>query len=186
MLEFGPGKPSWKNLVRRFLMHQVPVLKPDNGHVVHAIAAKFPKSQVNAFDRCPHILEVSDDHDDALDAMATQARDDVTDHKRQSVVATVRERFGIPRSTLFRLAARLRKTQRASGLRPMKRGTHEGALTLALRTERIIAEQVDRFWLKKEKTSLAALLRRIRAVCLTEGMSPPHRSTVQMSIGVEP
>lgn len=91
MLEFGPGKPSWKNLVRRFLMHQVPVLKPDNGHVVHAIAAKFPKSQVNAFDRCPHILEVSDDHDYVLDAMATEARDDVTDHKRQSVVATVRE-----------------------------------------------------------------------------------------------
>jgi len=74
MLEFGPGKPSWKNLVRRFLMHQVPVLKPDNGHVVHAIAAKFPKSQVNAFDPCPHILEVSDDHDDALDAMATEWR----------------------------------------------------------------------------------------------------------------
>ncbi|MCO6392396.1 DDE-type integrase/transposase/recombinase [Aliihoeflea aestuarii] len=41
---------------------------------------------------------------------------------------------------------------------------------------------MDGFWLKKEKPSLAALLRRIREVCLTEGLSPPHRSTVQRRV----
>lgn len=98
------------------------------------------------------------------------------------VVAVARDRFGIPRSTLFRLAARFRKTQRASSLRPRKLGTHEGAVRLNPRTERVIAEQVDRFWLKKEKPNLAALLRRIREVCLAEGLFPPHRSTVQRRV----
>lgn len=98
------------------------------------------------------------------------------------VVAAAREKFGIPRSTLFRLAARFRKTQRTSSLCPRKRGTQAGAVRLDPRTERVIAEQVDGFWLKKEKPSFAALLRRIGQVCLTEGLSPPHRSTVQRRV----
>jgi len=98
------------------------------------------------------------------------------------VITAARDKFGIPRSTLFRLASRFRKTQRTSSLRPGKRGTHEGAVRLDPRTERVIAEQVDRFWLKKEKPNLAALLRRIREVCLAEGLSPPHRSTVQRRV----
>lgn len=98
------------------------------------------------------------------------------------VVAAAREKFGIPRSTLFRLAARFRKTQRTSSLCPRKRGTQAGAVRLDPRTGRVIAEQVDGFWLKKEKPSFAALLRRIQEVCLTEGLSPPHRSTVQRRV----
>lgn len=77
------------------------------------------------------------------------------------VVAAAREKFGIPRSTLFRLAARFRKTQRTSSLCPKKRGTQVGAVRLDPRTERVIAEQVEGFWLKKEKPVFAALLRRI-------------------------
>src|SRR5690606_29854501 len=50
------------------------------------------------------------------------------------------------------------------------------------KTEQVIAEQIDSFWLKKEKPSFAALLRRIREVCLTEGLSPPHRGTVQRRV----
>jgi putative transposase len=98
------------------------------------------------------------------------------------VVAAAREEYGIPRSTLFRLVARFRKTQRTSSLKPRKRGTQEGMVRLDPRTERIIAEQVEGFWLKKEKPSFAALMRRIGEVCLTEGLSPPHRSTVQRRV----
>ena len=104
-------------------------------------------------------------------------------HLTAEVVAAARDTFGIPRSTLFRLAARFRKTQRTSSLRPRKRGTHEGAVRLDPRTERVIAEQVDGFWLKKEKPSLAALLQRIREVCLTEDLSPPPQHRPAEGIG---
>jgi len=83
---------------------------------------------------------------------------------------------------LFRLVARFRKTQRTSSLKPRKRGTQEGVTRLDPRTERVIAEQAEGFWLKKEKPSFAALMRRIGEVCLTEGLSPPHRSTVQRRV----
>lgn len=122
------------------------------------------------------------DHDDSPEEFLRYLLRRTGGQVTAEVVAAARERFGIPRSTLFRLAARFRKTQRASSLRPRKRGTHEGAVRLDPRTECVIAEQVDGFWLKKEKPSLAALLRRIREVCLTEGLSPPHRSTVQRRV----
>lgn len=106
-----------------------------------------------------------------------------TGGKVAAEVATVaREEFGVPRSTLFRLAARFRKTQRTSSLSPRKRGTQVGAVRFDPRTERVIVEQVDGFWLKKEKPSFAALLRRIQEVCLAEGLSPPHRNTVQRRV----
>jgi putative transposase len=98
------------------------------------------------------------------------------------VVSTAHAEFGIPRSTLFRLVARFRKTQRTSSLGAKKRGTQEGAVRLDSKTERIIAEQVESFWLKKEKPSIAALLSRIRVVCLTEGLPVPHRNTVQRRV----
>ena len=98
------------------------------------------------------------------------------------VVAKARQEYGIPRSTLFRLVARFRKTQRTSSLKPRKRGTQEGVTRLDPRTERVIAEQVDDFWLKKERPSFAALLRRIREVCLAEGLSAPARRTVQRRV----
>lgn len=98
------------------------------------------------------------------------------------VVTEARDGYGIPRSTLFRLAARFKRTQRTSSLKPRKRGTQEGVVRLNPKTERIIAEQVDGFWLKKEKPNFAALMRRIGEVCLTEGLSPPHRNTVKRRV----
>lgn len=98
------------------------------------------------------------------------------------VVSAAQAEFGIPRSTLFRLVARFRKTQRTSSLGPKKRGTQEGAVRLDPKTERIIEEQVERFWLKKEKPSITALLSRIRVICLTEGLPVPHRNTVQRRV----
>ena len=64
--------------------------------------------------------------------------------------------LGIPRSTLFRAVARFRRTRRASSLLPLKRGTRDGSSLLDPRIERIIEEQIERFWLKKEKASISA------------------------------
>jgi putative transposase len=69
--------------------------------------------------------------------------------------------LGIPRSTLFRAVARFRRTRRASSLLPLKRGTRDGSLLLDPRIERIIEEQIERFWLKKEKPRFSALMERV-------------------------
>ena len=68
--------------------------------------------------------------------------------------------LGIPRSTLFRAVARFRRTRRASSLLPLKRGTRDGSSQLDPRIERIIEEQIERFWLKKEKPRFSALMER--------------------------
>jgi hypothetical protein len=63
--------------------------------------------------------------------------------------------LGSPRSTLFRAAARLRRTRRASSLLPLKRGTRDRSSLLDPRIERIVEEQIERFWLKKESPRAA-------------------------------
>ena len=82
--------------------------------------------------------------------------------------------LGIPRSTLFRAVARFRRTRRASSLLPLKRGTRDGSLLLDPRIERIIEEQIERFWLKKEKPRFSALMERVHDACHVEGLRKPH------------
>jgi hypothetical protein len=81
--------------------------------------------------------------------------------------------LGIPRSTLFRAVARFRRTRRASSLLPLKRGTRDGSLLLDPRIERIIEEQIERFWLKKEKPRFSALVERVHDACHVEGLRVP-------------
>lgn len=47
---------------------------------------------------------------------------------------------------------------------------------------RVIAEQIECFWLRKEKPKFSALMARIRETCLAEGLSIPHRKTVQRRV----
>src|SRR5271166_5722348 len=87
--------------------------------------------------------------------------------------------LGIPRSTLFRAVARFRRTRRASSLLPLKRGTRDGSSLLDPRIERIIEEQIERFWLKKEKPRFSALMERVHDACYVEGLRAPHRKTIK-------
>jgi putative transposase len=98
------------------------------------------------------------------------------------VISVAHAELGIPRSTLFRLVARFRKTRHTSTLGPQKRGTPEAAFRLDPKVERVVAEQIESFWLKKEKPKFAALLRRIRESCLAEGLRVPHLRTVQRRV----
>ena len=90
--------------------------------------------------------------------------------------------LGIPRSTLFRAVARFRRTRRASSLLPLKRGTRDGSLLLDPRIERIIEEQIERFWLKKEKPRFSALMERVHDACHVEGLRAPPRKTIKRRV----
>src|SRR5215831_7585938 len=40
----------------------------------------------------------------------------------------------------------------------------------------------NRFWLKKEKPKMRALIQRVHQACRIEGLPPPHRSTIQRRV----
>jgi Mu DNA binding, I gamma subdomain len=76
------------------------------------------------------------------------------------------------------MISRFRATRKASSLLPCARGTPSDAKRIDSKVERVIAHQIDRFWLKKEKPSMRALIDRAREACLLEGLRLPHRSTI--------
>ena len=80
------------------------------------------------------------------------------------------------RVTFFEYAPRF-KPPRAE-----KRGTPEGAYRIDAKIERVIAEQIECFWLRKEKPKFSALMGQIREICLAEGLKVPHRKTVQRRV----
>jgi putative transposase len=78
----------------------------------------------------------------------------------REVVEATRHEFRIGRSTVYRMIARFRASRKASSLIPTGRGTPDGARRLDIRTERLIGQEIDRFWLKKERPRMSALIRR--------------------------
>ena len=105
----------------------------------------------------------------------------------REVVEAARLDLGIPRSTLFRLVGRFRRTKRATSLLPRSTGTPEGAKRLDPRVEVLIAKQIERFWLKKERPTIKALIERVHDACRVEGLCPPNRRTVQRRVDeIEP
>lgn len=100
----------------------------------------------------------------------------------REVVEATRHEFRIGRSTVYRMIARFRASRKASSLIPTGRGTPDGARRLGITTERLISQEIDRFWLKKERPRMSALIRRVQETCRIEGLPPPHRSTIQRRV----
>ena len=94
--------------------------------------------------------------------------------------------LGSPRSTLFRAVARLCRTRRASSLLPLKCGTRDRSSILDPRIEGVVEEQIERFWLKKEKSRFSGLVERVHDPCHVEGLRAPHRKTIAARHGIKP
>jgi hypothetical protein len=58
------------------------------------------------------------------------------------------------RLDVYRMISRFRATRKASSLLPYARGTPSDAKRLDGQVERVIVDQIDRFWLKKEKPKM--------------------------------
>ena len=100
----------------------------------------------------------------------------------REVVEATRHEFRIGRSTVYRMIARFRASRKASSSIPTGRGTPDGARRLGITTERLISQEIGRFWLKKERPRMSALIRRVQETCRIEGLPPPHRSTIQRRV----
>lgn len=62
------------------------------------------------------------------------------------------------------------------------RGTPSGAKRIDSKVERVIAQQIDQFWLKREKPNMRALIQRVHDACRVDGLRLPRRSTIQRRI----
>ncbi|WP_114187231.1 DNA-binding domain-containing protein [Microvirga aerophila] len=48
--------------------------------------------------------------------------------------------------------------------------------------EKLIAEQIECFWLRRERPTLKALIERVHDACRVAGLRPPNRRTIQRRV----
>lgn len=88
--------------------------------------------------------------------------------------------LGVSRTTVWRWIRRLAaEGGRTSALLPRKRGRRNGSVMLPGDVEGIIEEHLTRYYLRRERPSLARVVTEIRSACLERGLQPPTRRTVQ-------
>ena len=88
--------------------------------------------------------------------------------------------LGVSRTTVWRWIRRLAaEGGRTSALVPRKRGRRSGSVMVPGDVEGIIEEHLTRYYLRRERPSLARVVTEIRSACLERGLQPPTRRTVQ-------
>ncbi|WP_298498656.1 DNA-binding domain-containing protein [uncultured Maritimibacter sp.] len=88
--------------------------------------------------------------------------------------------LGVSRTTVWRWIRRLAaEGGRTSALVPRKRGRRNGSVMVPGDVEGIIEEHLTRYYLRRERPSLARVVSEIRSACLERGLQPPTRRTVQ-------
>ena len=88
--------------------------------------------------------------------------------------------LGVSRTTVWRWIRRLAaEGGRTSALVPRKRGRRSGSVMVPGDVEGIIEEHLTRYYLRRERPSLARVVTEIRSACLERRLQPPTRRTVQ-------
>ena len=88
--------------------------------------------------------------------------------------------LGVSRTTVWRWIRRLAaEGGRTSALVPRKRGRRNGSVMVPGDVEGIIEEHLTRYYVRRERPSLARVVTEIRSACLERGLQPPTRRTVQ-------
>jgi len=88
--------------------------------------------------------------------------------------------LGVSRTTVWRWIRRLAEEGgRTSALVPRKRGRPTGSVMVPGDVEGIIEDHLTRYYLRRERPSLARVVTEIRSACLERGLQPPTRRTVQ-------
>ncbi len=101
--------------------------------------------------------------------------------ERATVQAAITE-LGIGRTTLYRLIARFRAAEVTSALLPAPRGRPVNALSLDAERERIIADEIEAFYLRAERPRLSGLVERIAARCRQAQLPIPNWRTISRRV----
>ena len=88
--------------------------------------------------------------------------------------------LGVSKTTVWRWIRRLAEEGgRTSALVPRKRGRPMGSVMVPGDVEGIIEDHLTRYYLRRERPSLARVVTEIRSACRERGFQPPTRRTVQ-------
>ncbi len=88
--------------------------------------------------------------------------------------------LGVSRATVWRWIQRLAEGGgRTSAIVPRKRGRPAGTVMVPDEVEAMIEGHLRRYYLRRERPSLARVVREIRSACAEQGLQQPTRRTVQ-------
>lgn len=101
---------------------------------------------------------------------------------RSKRIASAATELAVSRATIYRLLARFRVVERTSALLPARPGRPQGARSLDLKREAIIADEITHFFLRPERPRLSHLIDRIGSRCHQEGLAAPAWRTVSARV----
>lgn len=107
------------------------------------------------------------------------------DHSRRAVEIRAQE-LGINPATLYRWMSRYRSVDAVSALIPFKRGWTQGKKRLGARSEAVIDEVIQGFYLKPERPSPQKAVREVHRLCDARGVERPSATAVRSRIAAIP
>jgi putative transposase len=84
----------------------------------------------------------------------------------------------VSRSTVYRLIKLFRSGGTVTSLVDRKRGRPEGHRVLDAKREEIIRATLNRYYLTRNRPTVSQLIRDVRTNCISAGLKPPHRRTI--------
>ncbi|MBW9054627.1 DDE-type integrase/transposase/recombinase [Rhizobium mesosinicum] len=94
-------------------------------------------------------------------------------------VALLANELDISRATAYRLIKLFRAGGTVISLVDRRRGRPDGHRVLDDKREEIIRNTISRYYLTRNRPSVSQLVRDVQTSCLSAGLRPPHRRTIQ-------
>src|SRR5271166_5957571 len=94
--------------------------------------------------------------------------------------------LGVSRATFYRLLGRHAEGGTVDALLPRPPGVKHGAHRLGVEVEAIIAEEIQGFYLTRQRPRLVELVERVQARCHTQGLRRPDTRTIKARVQVLP
>ena len=94
-------------------------------------------------------------------------------------VAQLANELDISRATAYRLIKLFRAGGTVISLLDRRRGRPDGHRVLDDKREEIIRNTISRYYLTRNRPSVSQLVRDVQTSCLSAGLRPPHRRTIQ-------
>lgn len=85
----------------------------------------------------------------------------------------------VSRATVFRLIKLFRNGGTVMSLVERKPGRPDGSRVLDDKREEIICTTINRHYLNKNRPSISQLVRDVQMGCISAGLKPPHRRTIE-------
>ena len=97
-------------------------------------------------------------------------------------IAEAGSTLGLSRSRIYELLARYRENPVTSSLVDQHDGFPKGRSRLHSEIDRLIDAEIEKFYLRRPRPTLAQLVRQIRYSCLEQNLRPPARQTVHLRV----